>query len=173
MNETISLTSIADCSVKLTRNGEPNNLFLHLAMDGHCQKKWIIVSSLRQWLVSMNTVVEMMSRSSSSNWFVRLPSIKGQVSPVMEQNSSLTQDRLASRKNFRTIVNLKEASGISRQLRKECTISGELVGSTVSQNVTVPGYLDQSDTEAPRKKVETAAPFPKDPGIIHKICQRS
>ena len=115
----------------------------------------------------------MISRSNPSNWFVSLLSIKSQVSLAVQQDSSLNQDRLASRKNFRTIVNLKEASGISRQLRKECTISGELVGSTVSQNVTVPGYLDQSDTEAPRKKVETAAPFPKDPGIIHKICQRS
>ena len=33
--EAIPLMSIDDSSIKLTRNGEPNNLFLHLARDGH------------------------------------------------------------------------------------------------------------------------------------------
>ena len=35
MNEAISLTSIDDSSVKLTRVGEQNKLYLHLARDGH------------------------------------------------------------------------------------------------------------------------------------------
>ena len=34
INEAISLMSIDDSSVKLTRNGEPNKLFLYLARDG-------------------------------------------------------------------------------------------------------------------------------------------
>ena len=33
LNETISLTSMGDSSVKLTRVEEPNNLYLHLARD--------------------------------------------------------------------------------------------------------------------------------------------
>ena len=35
INEAISLMSIDDISVKLARNGEPNELFLHLARDRH------------------------------------------------------------------------------------------------------------------------------------------
>ena len=35
INKAISLMLIDDDSVKLTINREPNNLFLHLARDGH------------------------------------------------------------------------------------------------------------------------------------------
>ena len=42
INEAISLTSIDDSFVKMTRNGEPNNLHLHL---GHCGRKCRTVSS--------------------------------------------------------------------------------------------------------------------------------
>ena len=35
INEVICLISINDSSAKLTRNGEPNNLYLHLARNGH------------------------------------------------------------------------------------------------------------------------------------------
>ena len=35
INEAISLISIDDSSVKLTINGEANNLYVHLAKDGH------------------------------------------------------------------------------------------------------------------------------------------
>ena len=35
INEAILLTLIDDSSDKLTTNGEPNNLYLHLARDGH------------------------------------------------------------------------------------------------------------------------------------------
>ena len=35
INKDMSLTSMDDSSVKLTRNGELNNIFLHLARDGH------------------------------------------------------------------------------------------------------------------------------------------
>ena len=41
INKAMSLISIDDNFVKLARNGEPNNLYLHLARDGHLQKKWI------------------------------------------------------------------------------------------------------------------------------------
>ena len=37
--EAVYLISIDDSSVKLTRNGNQNNLYLHLAREGHCQKK--------------------------------------------------------------------------------------------------------------------------------------
>ena len=145
--------SIDDSSVKLTRNREPNNLLLHLSKDRHLQKKWITASSfsadshpqqmslngsrilsaclpITQWPVSMATVVEMMSRSSPSNWFVRLLSIKGQVRLTVEQDSSLTQHRLPMRKNFRSIDNLNEASGIPNSIEDDSgrkgTSSGEL-----------------------------------------------
>ena len=35
VNEAIFLISIGDSSVKLARNGEPNNLYQYLARDGH------------------------------------------------------------------------------------------------------------------------------------------
>ena len=35
INEALSLISIGDNSVKLTENGEPNNLYLHLARGRH------------------------------------------------------------------------------------------------------------------------------------------
>ena len=78
---------------------------------------------------------------------VRLLSIRGQVSLAIEQHSSLTQDRLASRKNFRSISDLTEAIG---------------------ENVTVPGDPHQWKAgEAPRKKVETAAAFPNDSKVVY------
>ena len=45
INEVISLTSMDDSSVKLTRVGWPNNLYMHLARDGHWQRKWISLLS--------------------------------------------------------------------------------------------------------------------------------
>ena len=39
INEAISLISIDDSSVKLKRNGEPNNLCLHLAREGTDRSK--------------------------------------------------------------------------------------------------------------------------------------
>ena len=47
--------------------------------------------------------------------------------------------------------------------RKERTSYGELVGNTVSRNVTVSGEPHQCNTDkAPRKNVEKAATFPND-----------
>ena len=132
INEVISLMSIYNSSVKLTRNGEPNNVYLELARDGHWQRKWITISSsstdlhpwqkslnvsiicsaflpITQWLIRMATVVKMMPRPTPSNWLVRLLSTKGQLSLAVKQDSSLIQDRLASRKNFRATANLTEA----------------------------------------------------------------
>ena len=42
INEAISTV---DSSIKLARVGEPNNPYLHFAVDRHRQIKWIIVSS--------------------------------------------------------------------------------------------------------------------------------
>ena len=125
INEAISLISVDDSSVKLTRNGEPNDLFLHLARDGHCQKSLngrLIFSaclSITQWHVSMATVVKMMSWSSLNNWFLGLLSIKCHVSLAVERNSLLTQDRLASRKNFLAIADLNELSGIRNSIEDD------------------------------------------------------
>ena len=98
--EAVPLILIDDSVVKLTRNGEPNNLYLHLANEGHWQRKWkaadlhpqqkslngsLIISSclpITQWPVSTATVVDIMSRPRSSNWLVRLLSIRGQVSLI-------------------------------------------------------------------------------------------
>ena len=150
-NDSISLTSMDDTSIKLTRVRETNNLYLHYARDGIWQRKCITVSSSSaeigscrllskpkrnycvtrheilavplwptflntkplngspilsaylltiQWPVSMANVIEMMLRPSPSNWLVRLLSIDGQVSLPVERDSSLIQDRLASRVNF-------------------------------------------------------------------------
>ena len=46
--------------------------------------------------------------------------------------------------------------------------SDEFVSPTVSQDVAVPGDPDQYDIEAPRKKVDIAATFTNDLGVIHK-----
>ena len=35
INDTVYLTSIDDSSIKLLRNREPNNLYLHLVRDGY------------------------------------------------------------------------------------------------------------------------------------------
>ena len=75
--------------------------------------------STTQWPVSVATLVELMSRPSQSNWLVRLLSIKDQTSLAVKQNSSLTQNRLASRKNFRTMPNLTDASGIPNSVDKD------------------------------------------------------
>ena len=50
---------------------------------------------------------------------VHLLSIKGQVSLAVEQNSSLTQDRLASRKHFCARANLTEASGTPNSIEED------------------------------------------------------
>ena len=114
-----------DSSVKLKRNGEPNNLYLHLARGGHWQRKWITASfsvnqhlrqkslnesllsaclRITQWPVSTATVVHMMSRLSLSNWLVRLLSIGRQISLAMEQDSSLTQDKFEEVKRVNKIA---------------------------------------------------------------------
>ena len=77
----------------------------------------------------------MMSRPNPSNWFLRFLSIKDQVSLAMEQDSSLTLDVLAFRKNLHAMANLTEESGIPS--------SDKLVGPIVSRNVTVPGNPDK------------------------------
>ena len=45
INGALSLISIDGFSIKPTRNVVPNNLYLHLAKDGHWQRKWITVCS--------------------------------------------------------------------------------------------------------------------------------
>ena len=117
INEAIFLTSMNDSFVRLARIEEPNNIYLHLARDGHWQRKWTIVSSssagqhppqkslkcsgnpsaclpITQWPASTATVIEMMSRPSPSNWLVSLLSIEDHVSLALKQGFSLTQDRL-------------------------------------------------------------------------------
>ena len=160
--EAISLISIGDSSVKLTRNGETNNLYLRLARDGHWQRKWITASSssanlhprqqslngslilsaclpITQWLVSTVTVVYMTSRPRPSYWLVSLLSIKGQVSIAVEQDYSLTQDRLASRKNFHSISKLTEASGIPSSIEENSGKSAP--GMAGSSALQFPGTL--------------------------------
>ena len=44
--ETISLISIDDNSVKLTRNVESNKIYLHLVRDGHWQRALILVLTI-------------------------------------------------------------------------------------------------------------------------------
>ena len=98
INEAIFLISRDDSSVKLIRNGEPNNLYLHLARERHWQRKWIAVSSfstalyprqkllngslvlsaclpITQWPLNTVTVVEMISRPSPNNLLVCILSI--------------------------------------------------------------------------------------------------
>ena len=119
ISEALSLISVDVNFVNLTRNGEPNNLYVHLARYGHCQRKWRTVSSSstdlhpRQKSLNSNTIFSaylpiMMSRQSPSNWLVRLLYIKDQVSLAVEQNSTLTQDKLASRNS--ALANLTKAS---------------------------------------------------------------
>ena len=143
-----------DSSVKLTRNGEPYNLYLHLARNGHWQWKWIKISSSAadlhsrqkslngslilnacfpstQWPVSTATVVEMASLPSPSNWLVRFLSIKGQVSPVVKQDFSLIQNMLPCRKNFRAMANLTEASSIPNSIEAN---SGRIKADEFLQN---------------------------------------
>ena len=63
---------------------------------------------------------DMTSRPRPRNWLVHLLPIKGQVSLAVEQDSSLTQDRLASRKNFRSMSNLTEESWIPNSIEEDC-----------------------------------------------------
>ena len=76
------------------------------------------------------------------------------MSLAVEQDSIWTQDRLASRMNFLAMAKLTEAPALVR-----------------SSALQFPGMLQypgtQTQTEAPRKKVETVVIFPNDPEI-HK-----
>ena len=62
----------------------------------------------------MATVIEIILRPS--NWLLRFLSIEGRVNLEGEQNSSLIQDRLTSRKNFRAMANLNELNGILKSV---------------------------------------------------------
>ena len=61
------------------------------------------------YTVRMATVIEMMLQTSPYNWLVRLLS-----NLAMEQDSSLIQDRLASRENFRVVASLTYVSVIRK-----------------------------------------------------------
>ena len=102
--------------------------------------KWITVSinegcilfaflSITQWPLSMTAVIEMMLWPNPSNWLVCLLSIKCQVSVVVEQDSSLTQDRLVSQKNFRGQLDRSKWHNQVDWIgfRKEWTSPGKLV----------------------------------------------
>ena len=113
-------------------NDNSVKLHIHLANDGHWQRKWITVSSssadlhprqkllnescilsacLPQCPVSMATIIERRLWLNPSNWSVRFLSIEGQVNLAVEQDSSLTQYILYSRKNFE--LSIEEHSGRS------------------------------------------------------------
>ena len=102
INEAISLTSMDDSSVKLIRlESEITYIYTsqEIGIDAEVVK-W-------EQHVSMATVIELMIRPSPSNWLVRLLSIEGQVSLCVQQDFSLAQYRLKSRKNFRAKDSLK------------------------------------------------------------------
>ena len=112
----------------------------------------------------MANAMEMTLGPSPSDWWVRLLSIYGQVSLVVEKDfhwhridwsiEIISQSRL-------------------RGFRKYYTSPGKLVGSVVSRNFTVSGDSDRCDTEAPRKKVKAATTLPADTGVIHNVWKRS
>ena len=125
LNEAISLISIDNSSVKLTRKWwaltkKVVNSFLFLS--GSASPAEIIKWELHYFRVpihnamtcKMATVLEIMSRASPSKWLVRSLSIKGKVCPAVEQDSSLTQNRLT----FRVMANLTDASGTSIQSKR-------------------------------------------------------
>ena len=134
----------------------------YIHTSGHWQRKWIKASSssadlhpwqnslneslvisacfpITQWPESSAIVIEMTLRLRPSNWLVRLLAVGDQVSLAMKQDSSLTQHRFASRKNFSSIDNLTGANGVHSSIEeKERFSPSEVVGSTVSPYVTVP-----------------------------------
>ena len=128
--------SIDDSSAKVTRNGEPINVYLHWqrmlkavsssSADQHPLHKSLNMSlilsaclPITQWPVITATVIEMTSRPRPSIWLVLLLSIKGWVSLAAEQNTSLTQYKLASWKNFRSMSNLVEVNGILNSIEED------------------------------------------------------
>ena len=74
---------------------------------------------ITQWSVSTATMLEMMSRPNGSNWLVRHPFIKGQVSLAVQQDSLLTQDMLASQRNFCSMSDLTDASGTPNSIEED------------------------------------------------------
>ena len=184
--------SIDDSFVKLTKNGELNNLYLHLARDGHWHRKCLTVSSsstklylrqkslngslilfvclnIMQWPVNTATVVYTTFRPRQCNWLRHLLSIKGQVSLAVEQVSSLTQDRLVSRRNLRLMSNLTKSSDIPNSIVEDSERTTQAVGSSSARQF--PGmslYPWTHNSEKSRTKVEIAAIFPNDPRVFHK-----
>ena len=68
-----------------------------------------------------------------------LLSIKSQVSLAMEQNSSLAQDKLASRKNYRVMVKLTKAIGIPNLIEEDFEKSAAAMA--ISYALQFPGML--------------------------------
>ena len=79
--------------------------------------------------ISMATMIQTMPRPSPSNWLVCVLSIKNQESVKVEQHSSLTQNRLAFRKNFHAMVNLTGVSDITRSIEKDSEKSAPALDS--------------------------------------------
>ena len=77
------------------------------------------VSTHNKVTLCLATAIEMMLRPSPSNRLVRILSIEGQVSLAVEQDSSLIQDRLASRKNFLVMASLNEVNGIPKCIEED------------------------------------------------------
>ena len=75
INEVTSLTSMENSFKKLTRFGEPNKLYLQLAIDAITvssssadMDKWICIKwELRTFRISMATVIKMMPRQKPSS----------------------------------------------------------------------------------------------------------
>ena len=116
----VSLTSMDDSFVKLTRAGKSNSLYLHLARQRKCMTFSSSLADLqpRQKSLNENRIIttclpEKMFRPSPSNCLVRLLSIVSQECLAVEQDSSLIKQGLASRENFRAMISLNELSGIS------------------------------------------------------------
>ena len=63
-NEAISLTSMDDSSVRLTRvGGEQNKICLYLARDGYCHRNWI-TAYLHQLLLNGSRILSASTRNT-------------------------------------------------------------------------------------------------------------
>ena len=113
--------------------------------------------------VSMTTVIRMMLRPSPCNWLVRFLSIGSQVPSRINPGQVDVSDDQFERCKWYSIDR--------KEFRKLCSSPGQLDGFALSCNVTVFTGPGKCDIEATGKKVEAAATFPDNLGIIRNVQQ--
>ena len=99
----------------------------------------------------MTTLIDILLQPSTKTWLERLLSIEGQVSLAVEHDSSLIQDRLASRKNFRVMASLNEVNGFPKLIEEDSGISApDLASSLVPQFLRIYNVLGIQVSVTPR-----------------------